>query len=80
MDDKNAEILKLQEDLATITAEWKNKSGQDIRSLRESFKQAAQIERARIARLESVPRVDDNDEGRRIQIMSNVRFKRQNIF
>jgi hypothetical protein len=37
-----------------IIAEWKNKKGQDIQSLREVFKQAAQIERIRIARLESM--------------------------
>jgi hypothetical protein len=56
MSNKNVKILKLQDGLAIITA------GQDIRSLREHIKQTAQIERARIARLESVPRVDDNDE------------------
>jgi hypothetical protein len=46
---QNVKILKLQDNLAIITAEWKNKSGQDIRSLQEAIKQTAQIERARIA-------------------------------
>ena len=60
MNDGNIEIVKLQEFLATITEEWKGKKGQDIRSLRDTFKQVAQTERARIARIESVLQIDSN--------------------
>ena len=38
--DKDVELLKLHDDFAIIIAEWKNKRGQDIQSLREAFKQS----------------------------------------
>ncbi|KAF0471083.1 hypothetical protein F8M41_025271 [Gigaspora margarita] len=75
--DRNVEITKLQEDLAAIIVEWREKNAQDIRSLRESFRQTAQAERARIARAEIVPQVN---EMRTSQIASNIRFKKQSNF
>ena len=48
--DKNGEILKLQEVLFSITTEWRDKSVEDIRSLRTTLMQAIQMERIRIAR------------------------------
>ncbi|KAF0428722.1 hypothetical protein F8M41_005832 [Gigaspora margarita] len=72
--DRNIELTKLQEDLTTIFDEWKVKKVQDICSLRDAFRQTAQAERARIARADIAPQVDE----RRIpQILSNTKFKRQ---
>ncbi|CAI2197400.1 9653_t:CDS:2, partial [Funneliformis geosporum] len=76
-DNKNNEMLKLQEDFAMITAEWQNKKIQDICSLRTTLMNAAQIERTRIAKVDIVPQVNNDDKPR---IFSNVRFKRQNKF
>ena len=42
--DKNNEISKLQELFSTITAEWKDKSAEEIRSLRTTLMQATQVE------------------------------------
>ncbi|KAF0542490.1 hypothetical protein F8M41_004590 [Gigaspora margarita] len=77
MYNRNIEIVKLQEDLATIVNEWKERKGQYIRSLREAFQQTAQIERARITRIEAVPQVD---KPRISQIAPNAKFKKQNNF
>ncbi|RIB25151.1 hypothetical protein C2G38_2166593 [Gigaspora rosea] len=53
------------------------KNAQDIHSLRETFRQTAQAERARIARAEIIPQVN---EMRTSQIASNIRFKKQSNF
>ncbi|CAG8613083.1 36776_t:CDS:2, partial [Racocetra persica] len=50
------------EDLAAIVNEWKNMKGEDIYSLRMAFQQATQMERSRIARLESVARATNDNE------------------
>ena len=77
--DRNVEILKLQEELIAITAEWKDKRGEDIQSLRAALKQTVQMEKARIARLKAIPQVDIIDD-KPSQIASNVIFKKQNKF
>ena len=71
-DNKDVKMLKLQNDLAIIITKWKNKRGRDIQSLRKAFNQTAQIERARIARLESVPQVNDNNKLIISQITPNI--------
>ncbi|CAI2194780.1 9036_t:CDS:2, partial [Funneliformis geosporum] len=63
-DNKNNEMLKLQEDFAMITAEWQNKKIQDICSLRTTLMNAAQIERTRIAKVDIVPQVNNDDKPR----------------
>ena len=82
MNNRNVVIVKLQNDLATITAEWEDKSEQDIHNLGTAFLQTAQMERTRIARMEIVPQVAANDElkSSQIQIASNVKFKKQSKF
>ncbi|CAG8784444.1 25138_t:CDS:1, partial [Racocetra persica] len=49
--DKSFEFTKLQEELASISAEWKEKNSQDIHSLRIMLRQAIQIERTRATRV-----------------------------
>jgi|GEM_PF-5268288 len=80
--EQNAEIIKLQEDLTAITAEWKDKSGQDIHNLRTSIRQAAQMERTRLAKIEIIPQVSNNNklEIPQLQLASNIKFKKQNRF
>ncbi|CAG8718764.1 7689_t:CDS:1, partial [Ambispora leptoticha] len=68
---------KLQEDLAAIIVEWKEKEGRDIRSLREAFRQTAQRKRVRIARIEVIPQTSELTNS---QIASNAKFRKQNNF
>ncbi|RIB19972.1 hypothetical protein C2G38_2180431 [Gigaspora rosea] len=70
--DRNVEITKLQKDLSAIIVEWRKKNAQDICSLQESFRQTAQAERARIARAEILPQVN---EMKTSQIASNIKSK-----
>ena len=79
---KNTEVEKLQDDLSAIAAEWKNKSENDVRSLRTALLQTVQMERTRIARTEIVPEQIVNNEGLNVpsQIASNIKFKKQNKF
>lgn len=78
--DKNSEILKLQEVFSSIITEWKDKSTEDIRSLRTTLMQVTQMERARIARIDIVPNTADNNDMKNSQIASNIKFRKQNIF
>ncbi|RIB25373.1 hypothetical protein C2G38_2166112 [Gigaspora rosea] len=72
--DKNVEIAKLQKDLAAIIVEWKEREGYDICSLRKAFRQTAQRERARIARIKVIPQVGEQKIN---QIASNTKFRKQ---
>jgi len=76
--DKNGEILKLQEVLSSITTEWRDKSVEDIRSLRTTLTQAIQMERARIARIDIVPA--NNNEVISSQTATNIKFRKQILF
>jgi len=78
--DKNVEIVKLQEDLATITAEWRDKVGKDIYNLRTALLQTAQMERMRMARIETVSQVVGDDKPIISQMASNMKFQKQNKF
>jgi hypothetical protein len=78
--DKDVEIVKLQEDLATITTEWMNKSAQDISNLRKALLQTAKVERMRIARTETLMRVAENDKLGISQITPNLKFKNKLAF
>ena len=67
-DNRNIEIIKLQEDLATITVVWQDKKGEDICSLR-------------IALLHSNGKVKTCNDGLKLpQLLSNVKFRKQNNF
>ena len=81
--DKNNEISKLQEVFSTITAEWKDKSAEEIRSLRTTLMKATQVERSRIAKIDIVSRI--NDENRALisqtsQSAPNIKFTKQILF
>ena len=83
MNDKNVKIVKLQNDFTTITAEWKDKSAEEIRSLRTTLMQATQVERSRIAKIDIVSRI--NDENRALifqtsQSAPNIKFTKQILF
>lgn len=80
-DKKKYEFEKLQEELAAIVAEWKDKSSEDIHSLRSTLQQAVQVERARIARVDIVPEIISDDESKTPNVVSkNLKFKKQSRY
>ncbi|RIB10292.1 hypothetical protein C2G38_2206514 [Gigaspora rosea] len=77
---EKGEFEKLQEELVAIATEWKDKTDQDICSLRFTLQQAVQIESAIIARVNAIPQIISSNELETKNAALNIKFRKQDRF